>query len=72
MLVTSHSHATPQRETYTLHEFATKLGLSRTVAYELARTDALPVKAIRLGRRYLYPKTRVDALLAGEAEHPAS
>lgn len=66
MLVSSPSHTATQRETYTLEEFRAKLGLSRTVAYELARTDTLPVKAIRVGRRYLFPKARVDALLAGE------
>jgi hypothetical protein len=31
------------------------LGIGRTKAYELARTDAFPVKVVRVGRRYLVP-----------------
>ena len=49
--------------TYTLGEFAALLGISYTTAHEAAQRDDLPVKAIRQGRRYFYPKAAVDRLL---------
>ena len=31
------------------------VGIGRTKAYELARSDAFPFKVVRVGRRYLVP-----------------
>lgn len=49
--------------TYSLRDFAALLGISYSSAHEAAQHDALPVKAIRQGRLYLFPKARVDRLL---------
>jgi predicted DNA-binding transcriptional regulator AlpA len=39
------------------------LGISRPVAYELARRDELPVPVIRLGRRMVVSKRALEAVL---------
>lgn len=51
------------RQTYTLSELAGLLGIGYTTAHEAAQRDGLPVKAIRQGRLYLFPKAAVDRLL---------
>jgi excisionase family DNA binding protein len=53
----------PQQEPLCLSvpEAAKILGISRGLAYELARSHKLP--AIRLGRRLLVPKTRLEQML---------
>lgn len=47
----------------TLDELRTILGIGRTVAYELARHDKLPVPTIRVGRRMLFSRVALDAVL---------
>lgn len=54
-----------RRATVTLAEAAQVLGISRSTAYELARTGELPV--LRLGRRLVISKRALDRLLEGEA-----
>ena len=49
------------RATLTLPEAAHVLGISRSTAYELARTGKLPV--LRLGRRLVIPTDALDRLL---------
>ncbi len=49
------------RLTYTVDEAAQLLGISRNSAYEAARTGDLPT--IRLGRRILVPRSRLEELL---------
>jgi len=44
------------------------LGISRGLAYDLARRDKLPVKVIRLGRRMVLSRKAVEALLSGDGE----
>ena len=44
-------------------EFASIMGISRGLAYDLARQDALPVKVIRLGRRMVLSRRAVLDLL---------
>jgi hypothetical protein len=39
------------------------LGIGRTKAYELAKTDNFPVRLIRIGRRYLVPVPAILHLL---------
>ena len=51
------------RQTMNVADVAKVLGISRPVAYELARRDALPVPVIRLGRRMVVSKRAVEALL---------
>lgn len=49
--------------TYSVTEAAQVLGISRTTAYECVRTGEL--RAVRLGRRLVVPKTAITALLDG-------
>ncbi|MFC1933649.1 helix-turn-helix domain-containing protein [Chloroflexota bacterium] len=44
-------------------EFARVLGISRGLAYDLARRDALPVPVIKLGRRMVMSRRAVEGLL---------
>lgn len=39
------------------------IGIGRTLAYELAKNDAFPVRLIRLGRRVLVPTADLTRLL---------
>ncbi|MEX1253320.1 MAG: helix-turn-helix domain-containing protein [Dehalococcoidia bacterium] len=55
---------TSESPVLTVEEAATLLRLSRGSAYEGVRTGAIP--SIRVGRRVLIPKARLDALLAGQ------
>lgn len=51
-----------ERLTLTVEEVAHLLGISRGLAYELARSGRLPV--VRLGRRLLVPKVALERMLA--------
>ncbi|MEU8164900.1 helix-turn-helix domain-containing protein [Micromonospora sp. NPDC049004] len=42
------------------------LGIGRTKAYELAKTNEFPVRLLRIGRRYLVPVHAILKLLASE------
>lgn len=50
--------------TYTVEQAAKKLGISRSLAYQLAQENKLPV--LRLGWRLVVPKVKLDAMVAGE------
>lgn len=58
--------------TYSLRDFSALLGISYTSAHEAAQRDALPVKAIRQGRLYLFPKSQVHRLLGIDADHTSA
>jgi excisionase family DNA binding protein len=49
------------RLTYTVEEVARLLGISRNSAYEAVRRGEIPT--IRIGRRILVPRNRLDDLL---------
>jgi predicted DNA-binding transcriptional regulator AlpA len=51
------------RETLNIETAGRMLGISRPVAYELARRDELPVPVIRLGRRMVVSKRALEAVL---------
>jgi excisionase family DNA binding protein len=54
----------PQRETLTLEETATLLGVSSYTIYEQARTGAVAgVPVIRVGRRILVPRRALERVL---------
>ena len=58
---------TDGRLTYTIKEAAAKLGISRNLAYDLARRGELP-GIIKLGnKRLVVSKFKLDNLLKGEA-----
>lgn len=52
--------------TLTVEEVAQRLGISRTLAYELAATNQLPVPTFRLGRRLVVSRVALDRVLAGD------
>jgi len=56
----------PSRLVYTVDEAAELLGLSRNAAYEAVRRGDIP--NIRIGRRILVPKQRLDDMLNEEEE----
>ncbi len=57
-----------ERLTVSIPEFAELAGISTNQAYLLAQRDALGVKVIRLGKRYVLPRRAVLRLLEGEIE----
>jgi excisionase family DNA binding protein len=54
------------RGTMTVEEAAARLGISRTLAYELAREGRLPVPVIRLGRRVVVSRLALERVLGAE------
>ncbi len=59
---------TSEPRTMTIDEFAEMAGVSRNLAYRLAKENRLGVPVIRLGRRLLLSRTRVTALLEESKE----
>ena len=57
------------RLTYTIKETAAKLGISKNLAYDLARRGELP-GVIKLGdKRLVVSKVKLEHLLEGEAKN---
>lgn len=56
----------PQRQTYTIMEFAALLGVGRNQAYEAARLGQIPT--LKIGKRLLVPRLAGDRMLRGEVE----
>ncbi len=50
-------------EVYSLAELCGLLKVSYTTGHMLAQAGTLPVKPIRIGRQYLFPKSEVNKLL---------
>lgn len=59
---------TSDRETVTIEEAATRLGVSVRGAYRAAKSGQLPT--IRIGRRLLVPRAALERMLAGEEAEP--
>ena len=59
-----------ERLIMTIPEVAKALGISRGLAYELAKRDELPVKVLRLGeKRMVVPKLALEELLSTDKQH---
>ncbi len=58
------------KATASIPQFAAAWGISRTLAYELARTKRLPVPVIRLGRRLVVSRVALDRVLAERSPQP--
>lgn len=54
-----------ERLTLTVEQAGELLGISRSLAYEMARTGGLP--AIRFGKRIVVPKRAIETMLEGSA-----
>jgi excisionase family DNA binding protein len=52
--------------TLTVEQAAALLGVSRGTAYNAVKAGEIPT--VRIGRRVLVPRQRLDAMLAGEAQ----
>ena len=52
-----------RRLTYTIKEAATLLGISPTHAYALVARGEFPCRVVKLGRRWVVPRTDLAALL---------
>jgi excisionase family DNA binding protein len=63
---------TPNRRTMNLEELATSLGIGRSLVYDLARRGELPVPVLKLGRRFVVPRSAVERLLGVEDAASAS
>ncbi len=63
------SHFDPQ--VYTLAEFCGLLGISYTTGHLQAQAGTLPVKPVKIGRQYLFPKAAVHRLLAIDSDDAA-
>lgn len=59
------------RLTVNIETVGKMLGISRPVAYELARRDQLPVPVIRLGRRMVVSKRALEEVLGAHKEDVA-
>lgn len=58
--------------TMTIPEVARALGISRGLAYELAKRDELPVKVLRLGeKRMVVSRRALEDLLSGRQNEKA-
>ena len=57
-----------ERLTMTIPEFAELSGISKNLAYSLAKQDRLGVKVIYLGKRMVLSRKAVEALLSGNGE----
>jgi predicted DNA-binding transcriptional regulator AlpA len=56
-----------ERLTLSIPELAKCMGISRGLAYNLAKTNMLPVKVLRLGgKRIVVSKNSVEILLSGK------
>lgn len=65
------AEARPEPETVSVEIAAARLGIGRSLAYELARQNALPVPVLRFGRKLAIPTRALDRVLgvadAGQA-----
>ena len=57
-----------ERQTLTVEEACDRLGIGRTLGYELARRGELP-GVIRLGRRLLVSRPALDRVLGLDTSH---
>jgi excisionase family DNA binding protein len=62
------SPATIECGTYTMTEAARRLGISRTMAYDLARRGEFPVRVLQVGERMLVPRTLLERYIGGDPD----
>jgi excisionase family DNA binding protein len=59
-----------ERRTYTVSETCAVLGVSRNMGYEVVRTGC--IRAIKIGKRVVIPRSEMERLLAGQPAQTAS
>jgi excisionase family DNA binding protein len=55
-----------EAETISIEEAARRLGIGRSLGFQLAREGKFPVPVIRAGRRILVPTRAIDKLLLAD------
>lgn len=63
-------HEPTERDVYTVEEAGARLGISRDHAYRLAAKGEIPT--LRLGRRLVVPRVRLERLLEAGPDDPAT
>ncbi len=58
----------PERATLTVQQLAHVLGVSRNTIYEMIQTNELPVAPIRLGRRIVFSRAKVEEFLGRDPD----
>ena len=58
----------PERATLTVEQLAHVLGVSRSTIYEMVHTGELPVAPIRLGRRLVFSRAKVEEFLGRDPD----
>ncbi len=58
----------PERATLTVEQLAQVLGVGRSKIYEMIQTNELPVAPIRLGRRILFSRAKVEEFLGRDPD----
>jgi hypothetical protein len=59
--------AVPQPETTSIEIASRRLGIGRSLGFQLAREGRFPVPIIRAGRRLLVPTAPLERVLRGES-----
>ena len=54
--------------TYTMAQAARRLGISRSLAYELAHRHEFPVPVLQVGGRMLVPRTLLERYIGGDPD----
>jgi hypothetical protein len=57
----------PHPETTSIEVASSRLGIGRSLGYQLAREGRFPCRVIRAGRRLLVPTAALERVLAGES-----
>ncbi len=57
-----------EKLTMSIPEFAQATGISKNLAYDLARRDKLPVPVIHLGKRLLLSRRAVEKLFQDDGQ----
>lgn len=60
------------REFMDLEELAARMGIGLTMAYQLAKQDALPIPVLKIGRVYRFSRRAYDALATAQHEDAAT
>ena len=58
----------PERATLTVEQLAHVLGVSRNKTYDMIHTNELPVAPIRLGRRIVFSRAKVEEFLGRDPD----
>jgi hypothetical protein len=66
------TRARAEAETTSIEAAGARLGISRSLSYQLARQGQFPVAVIRAGRRLLVSTAALDRLLSGEASYTSA